>query len=1322
MAHTQSLIEAARADQLRETAQRERDEAVVAHTQSLIEAARADQLRETAQRERDEAVVAHTQSLIEAARADQLRETAQRERDEAVVAHTQSLSEAARADQLRLQLEEMRRSRDAARAELAARAERSNQVFSHQSRQLEEAERRLQGLDAERHALLSAHQQLVHQARLAAASVGRMVAALLQRHEDLVGVQTAIDPGREVKAWPVARPAERSRPRRLPFGLHWLRPVVRRGRARHHPVAQLVRRSLLFDARWYVATYADVAATGMDAAYHYAVFGGAEGRAPSPWFSTTEYLRQNPDVAQAGINALYHYEVRGRREGRPLASTLAALQTMEAESAPAAGTDAKQEFRQRSKAALDRFLHGNARLVLPVVAQPAVSIVLVLYEQAELTFRCLEALAQAIDVPVEVIVVDNASTDRTQALLDRVDGCLWLRQEENLHFLRGANIGARRARGQYVLFLNNDAMLKPGSLTAASQLFDDEAEVGAVGGKIVLLDGTLQEAGGIVWRDGSCLGYGRGRDPADAACNFRRDVDYCSGAFLMVRRALFEQLGGFDPVFAPAYYEDTDLCMRLRAAGHRVVYEPRVELTHFEYGSARCAEAATQAMEANRKLFVQRHAAVLEASHQPGAAGDLLARMRPRHSGRVLVLDDCIPFPTLGGGTPRACRLLHCLHETGAFVTQFPLTLPTFDPEQVRLFFPAELEFVAGKGRPDLSAFLRSRVGYYDTVVVSRPHNMEIFIRCCREVPEFLASAAVVYDAEAIFAVREQARRQILGPGVETPDAASMSLATEMRLARAAAIVLAVSASEAQRFRDAGCRDVRVLGHCLVPAPAGVGFEGRRDFLFVGRLEEEDSPNVDAVRWFVHEVMPRLDRLIGTAYALNVVGGCAPDLRGSLESPRVRFHGRVQDLECLYAGARICIAPTRFAAGIPHKVHEAASRGVPVVATSLIAGQLNWTHANELLSADEPEQFASACASAYQDRALWDRLQSRALEAVAKDCDPDRFKDTVRNMLSDTRRGASPAAPVDDDSDTKARRRQTAQTWSVTPVEREQAEGIFWMAHPLVASRLNEKASGHTAHNGYDRLMLTLKSAGWSFPTGQAATLGCGFGALERGLARMGFAQSIVGYDLAEAAVVEARRQAAELGLDGIRYQIVDLEREELPQASFDLVFASHSVHHIAALDRLFASVRHALRPGGVFYLEDYVGPDRFQWTDAQLDAINAFLGSLPARYRRLPSGMMRDTVSRPSVEDVIAVDPSEAVCSSRIVEALGRHFRIQECHNLGGALLHMGLSGIAQNFDPNDPQDAAHLQRFFDMEDRLMAEGRIGSDFVTITAYTYSD
>ena len=378
---------------------------------------------------------------------------------------------------------------------------------------------------------------------------------------------------------------------------------------------------------------------------------------------------------------------------------------------------------------------------------------------------------------------------------------------------------------------------------------------------------------------------------------------------------------------------------------------------------------------------------------------------------------------------------------------------------------------------------------------------MEIFIRCCRDVPEFLESAAVVYDAEAIFAVREQARRKILGPGVETPDAASMSLATEMRLARAAAIVLAVSESEAQSFRDAGCRDVRVLGHCLVPAPAGVGFEGRRDFLFVGRLEEEDSPNVDAVRWFVHEVMPRLDRLIGTAYALNVVGGCTPGLRGSLESPRVRFHGRVQDLECLYAGARICIAPTRFAAGIPHKVHEAASRGVPVVATSLIAGQLNWTHANELLSADEPEQFASACASAYQDRALWDRLQSRALEAVAKDCDPDRFKDTVRNMLSDTRRGASPAAPVDDDSDTKARRRQTAQTWSVTPVEREQAEGIFWMAHPLVASRLNEKASGHTAHNGYDRLMLTLKSAGWSFPTGQAATLGCG---LRRTRARAG--------------------------------------------------------------------------------------------------------------------------------------------------------------------------------------------------------------------------
>lgn len=201
--------------------------------------------------------------------------------------------------------------------------------------------------------------------------------------------------------------------------------------------------------------------------------------------------------------------------------------------------------------------------------------------------------------------------------------------------------------------------------------------VGAVGGKIVLLDGSLQEAGSIIWSDGSCKGYGRGRVPRDPEFQFRREVDYCSGAFLMVRRTLFESLNRFDPAFAPAYYEETDLCMRIRAAGFRVVYEPTVEILHFEFGSSSSSQAAIALQQRNRELFCERHAAALRECHPAPGTRELNARMINHYAGRILVIDDQVPYPALGAGYPRANSILSAIHGAGWFVTFYPLVIPT---------------------------------------------------------------------------------------------------------------------------------------------------------------------------------------------------------------------------------------------------------------------------------------------------------------------------------------------------------------------------------------------------------------------------------------------------------------------------------------------------------------------------------------------------------------------------------------------------------------------------------------------------------------------
>ena len=657
--------------------------------------------------------------------------------------------------------------------------------------------------------------------------------------------------------------------------------------------------------------------------------------------------------------------------------------------------DPKAAFRSLCLAELDAFLDGDERLALPTSETPVVSILIVLFNQAELTFECLRSLTRALDVPSEVILVDNASSDRTGELLDRLDGVRIVRNASNLHFLRGVNGGADLARGRHLLLLNNDTRVTPGSIAAAVERLDAEPDLGGVGGKIVLLKGRLQEAGSIIWRDGTCLGYGREGDPWAAEFQFRRDVDYCSGAFLMVPRHLFERLGRFDMAFAPAYYEETDLCMRIREAGLRIGYDPRIQISHFEFGSSPGSSTAFALQAEHHKLFQTRHAARLAAEHHAPGTSLVEARMRGAFRGRVLIVDDQIPYPQMGAGYPRALDLLRAVAGAGWFVTYYPLVFGDCDYDDAYRIVPPQVEIAAELGVAGLAQFMRDRPGYYDAAIVSRPHNMEPFRKALAEAPGFLPLSKVVYDAEAIFALREEVRAQL---NDQKPPAKG-GMTAELALTEGVAAVLAVNPVEAEVFRQSGVGDVRVLGHALEPRPTVAAFEDRRDLLFVGAMDEDDSPNADSLDVFVREVAPRLDALIGSDWILRVAGRNGAPRVQALAGDRVQLLGRVDDLEPLYAKSRVFIAPTRYAAGIPMKVHEAAARGLPCAVTSLLARQLGWDDGLAVVVGDSPDGFARACQRLYEDAALWEAVRAGALARIEAECAPDAFAATVAAAL-----------------------------------------------------------------------------------------------------------------------------------------------------------------------------------------------------------------------------------------------------------------------------------------------------------------------------------
>jgi GT2 family glycosyltransferase len=659
----------------------------------------------------------------------------------------------------------------------------------------------------------------------------------------------------------------------------------------------------------------------------------------------------------------------------------------------------KALVRDQFRAELGAFLVSGSELVLPRPQSPLTSIALVLYNQAELTYKCLCSILAHAGHDCEIIIVDNASTDATPELLQRVHGAIVIHNTENRNFVAACNQASELARGKYLLLLNNDAQLLPGSLQAAVQVLEEDNAVGAVGGRILNLTGRLQEAGSIVWSDGSAAGYGRADACDRPQYMFRREVDFCSAAFLLTRTVLFREVGGFDEVFSPGYYEEVDFCLWLWEHGWRVVYEPRAAIIHFEYGSSDPAFAVTL-MARNCQIMRSRHRDYLARREPPDPKNELRARYARAPRLRILFVDDCVPHLDQGTGYPRANAIANAMTRMGVAVTLFPLMRCEEPWQRIYRDLQREIEVIADAPAYSLSAFLKERCGQYDAIFVSRPHNMQHLLEVLRD-RSLLNGARLIYDAEAVFALRSQEKARLVGEGKS--ERAACDVVEELELAAEADEIVCVSESERRHFTERGLGPVHILGHHIEPQPTFNTFEERRDILFVGAMNSPGSPNEDSVLWFSKHVLPHIHTRLASHVRLVVAGqNTVQRLSDPAGDSSVTLAGSVEDLSPYYEQARVFIAPTRFAAGIPLKVLEAAARGVPIVATSLIATQLGWADGKELLTAPptDPESFADQCVRLYNDKDLWSRLRDHALARVREECSLKRFEEKISTILA----------------------------------------------------------------------------------------------------------------------------------------------------------------------------------------------------------------------------------------------------------------------------------------------------------------------------------
>jgi GT2 family glycosyltransferase/glycosyltransferase involved in cell wall biosynthesis len=612
---------------------------------------------------------------------------------------------------------------------------------------------------------------------------------------------------------------------------------------------------------------------------------------------------------------------------------------------------------------------------LPTSAEPVVSIVIPMFNQTIDTLRCLVALAHAPSAtPCEIVVVDDGSTEPEVARLRDVPGIRLEPTPENRGFVDACNHGAARARGELVLFLNNDTRVRPGAVDAMVAARRRDPTVGVVGAKLLFPDGAVQEAGGLLFRDGSAANYGRGGTANRPEVSYTRAADFVSGAALLVDRSLFEELGGFAADYAPAYYEDTHLCMAAWDRGRRVVYAHDAEVIHLEgqsYGTGDRDDAKREQMRRNQRIF-EGHWRDRLADH-PEPTGDLDAVRDRRARLEVLVVDAKMITPDRDAGSLRMAAVLEILQESGAKVVFVPGDHQDRAPYGDALR-RSGVEVVAAPHLTTLDRFLAPRGHRFDLVVLSRldvaGEHVETVRRRCPE-------ATVVFDTVDLHFLREGREARRANDGMAVGPRLTQDL--ERWTMRHCDTTVVCSRFERELLNRLD-PDLDVVEVSLIHREelSAAPLHTRAGLLFVGGFEH--TPNADAVHWFVQGSLP----LLPPDTTLHVVGSNVPPSVRALATDQVTVHGFVEDLDALYDVARVTIAPLRFGAGVKGKVVQSLMKGIPVVATSVAVEGTPLEPGTHVLVADDAAGFAEAVERLLTDDALWIQLSVRGRE-IAED-------------------------------------------------------------------------------------------------------------------------------------------------------------------------------------------------------------------------------------------------------------------------------------------------------------------------------------------------
>lgn len=786
----------------------------------------------------------------------------------------------------------------------------------------------------------------------------------------------------------------------------------------------------LFDAAWYSKIYPDVALSGMPPLEHYLRFGVFLGRPPNGGahitalanehsrFCLEAYRLANSEVPKAPAAALVHRLLNRNREelitnwldyqldnlfGPTHRRRIACLLDLLFDGR---NQESDASFRADKLARMVARLRSAIKQSNTPASKPTVSIIVPVYNQVFYTIACaISVFESAPQSSFELLVADDCSTDETAAAFAGFEPRIRVvNTTGNLGFLRNCNNAAARAAGEYIVLLNNDTVVCPGWLDEMISTFSSMPRCGIVGSKLLNPDGTLQEAGGIFWNDGSAWNYGRGSDPAKPEFNYVRPTDYCSGASICLRTSVWRGHGGFDEYYDRAYCEDSDLSFRFRRDSNlETYYQPFSVLIHHEGISS--GKDITQGEKhyqyLNQRKFMQRWSPVLKKEHQLNGSNVFLARGRSSGKKTILVADNNIPQPDRDAGSRTVFQIIKLLVNKGVNVVFWPHN-QWYDPKYT-IWLQRLGVFVtySSTDSPSFESWLDEHGRHISAVFLNRPH---VALEMLPHVKEY-TNARVFFYGHDIHHLRlaMEARQRPADRSV----AAELDFYDEKErtLWEGLDVIYYPSPSEVEYVRrhlslskqDTKVRLLPVYAFDTFNDAAQANVTTREGIIFVAGFAHR--PNVNGALWFAKNVWPAL-RGMHPNITFSCIGSNPPPELQSLRDVGIKVTGYVTDaeLDAFYRKSRISIAPLLTGGGMKGKVAEALRAGLPVVTTD-IGAQGFESCGSALDVCRNAEEMAAKISQLLTDDDLWIRRSKAGLQLAKQRFSTDAMWDVLRDVV-----------------------------------------------------------------------------------------------------------------------------------------------------------------------------------------------------------------------------------------------------------------------------------------------------------------------------------